>query len=77
MTQALEGLSRREYIAIHLPEPKEEYIQQQMELDKLRNPHNDSYKPRRRGRLEVICDLRFAYADEMLNAAKRERTSAD
>ena len=66
------GMSLREYFAIHAPEPSQEVISFIETADRLVNPHNDPYKPKRRSKLEIICDLRFAYADEMLLARRRQ-----
>lgn len=61
-----EGLTVRDYFAAHAPPPPEWWVKQQMEMDRQDNPHNDSYKPRRRGQPEIECMWRFAYADMMI-----------
>lgn len=66
------GLSRREWFAARAPVPTEDYIKHQIEADRAANPHNDSYKPQRRSRLEIECDYRYAWADAMLAAGERE-----
>ena len=60
------GMSLRVYIAIHAPEPSAEEIKFEGERDRLANPHNDNYKPLRRSRLQIIADLKFAYADAII-----------
>ena len=65
------GLTMRDYFAAHAPEPSLEDIGAQMQRDKNINPHNDSYKPALRSRLEIIADLKFAYADAMLAARNK------
>lgn len=73
------GMTLRQYFAAHAPQPTEDEIKAEMEVDRLANPHNEPYfnKKQRRSRLEIICDLRYAYADAMLaheaNEAEGER----
>ena len=69
--QRNEGISRREWYATHAPEPTASEIEFEGNRDRDANPHGDSYKPRRRGVLEIRCDLRFKYADAMIAASKR------
>lgn len=61
------GLTKREYFAIRAPEPTAEQMQHQVSMDTASNPNGDSYKPKRRSMLEIEADLRYAWADEMLN----------
>ena len=68
------GMSLRDYFAIHAPEPSTERVTAQQTLDRGRNPHNDSYKPRLRTELEIKSDLRYSYADAMLKARIKETT---
>lgn len=65
------GLTRRDWFATYAPSPTNEEITQELDKDKLANPHGDSYKPRRRGKLEIITELRYKYADAMIAASKR------
>ncbi len=44
-TSMFEGLTKREYFAIHAPMPNDAEISNQSEGDRLVNPHNDYYKP--------------------------------
>jgi len=54
------------------PEPTKEQIQSELQRDQMANPHNDGYgKPKRRGHDEIICDLRYRFAHEMLAARGR------
>jgi len=57
-----------DYFAIHAPEPDKNDVSYHMGQDRLRNPHNDTYKPRRRSESEIICHLRYEYAREMMEA---------
>jgi hypothetical protein len=65
------GMDMRQWFATFAPEPTKEEINEQWELDKIRNPHGESHKPKRRSRLEIITDLKFEYADAMIAASKR------
>lgn len=67
------GLTKREYFAAHAPQPTEADIQMQSDFDRTRNPHNDHYKPPLRSRLEIIADLRYAYADVMTKRAEQAK----
>ncbi len=68
------GLSKREWFATHAPEPTAEEIASQMQREANLNPHNDYHKPARRGRLQIIADLKFAYADAMIAASRGGRS---
>lgn len=57
--------------AIFAPEPARDVIIREMEKDRLANPHNDSYKPRRRSEAEVIAELKYQYASHMLEARRK------
>lgn len=57
---------RDHFAAAHNPDPKD--IQLERERDRNLNPYNDSYRPKLRSTLEIICDLKFEYADAMLKA---------
>lgn len=57
-----------DWFATFAPEPTKEEIEYEMQQDKLKNPHNDSYKPKRRSKVEIICELRYKYANEMIKA---------
>lgn len=65
-----EGMDLRDYFAIRAPEPSKEYIEHQGEIDRLRNPHGDNYKPPRRSTLEIITQYKYQYADVMMEARK-------
>lgn len=62
------GMTLRDYFAIRAPAPTDDYIKMQLQKDKNKNPHNDSYKPKIRSRVEIICDWNFEYADAMLKS---------
>lgn len=65
------GMHLREWFATFAPQPTPEEITNEMERDKMKNPHGDTYKPQRRSRLEIIADLRYGYADAMIARGKR------
>jgi hypothetical protein len=65
------GMTLRDYFAAHAPEASDEWIKEQAERDRLRNPHGDSYKPARRSVMELRAAWRYEYADAML----KERTT--
>lgn len=67
----IEGLSLRDYFAAHAPEPSLEAIRFELERDRMRNPHNDSYKPPIRGQSEIVAYLKYRYADAMLTERNR------
>lgn len=64
---AHEGMTLRDYFAIHAPEPSVENIGTQMGLDRGRNPHNDHHKPPLRSKEEIKSFLRYQYSDAMLS----------
>lgn len=66
------GMSLRDYFAIRVPEPTKDEIDQQFRNDQTANPHGDTYKQKRRSRLEIISDLRYAYADAMITGRKQK-----
>lgn len=59
--------------ALAAPAPTEDQIRSEQTRDRNANPHNEPYhnKPPRRGRDEIIWDLRYRHAHEALNARKR------
>lgn len=65
------GLTRRDWFATFAPEPDPANIQIESRADALANPHGDSHKPKRRSTLEIITDLKFAYADAMIARSKK------
>jgi len=67
-----EGMSLRDYFAVHGPEPNKGDIDTVQEQERSRNPHNDHYKPKRHSRKEIAAILRYRFADAML-AAREER----
>lgn len=64
-------LTRREEFAMRCPPISKDDIQKEEQRDRARNPHNDSYKPKLRIRLEIEAALRFAWADAMLAESKK------
>jgi hypothetical protein len=69
-------VSLRDWFAGQAPEPTKDDIHTQLELDRFRNPHNDSYKPARRSVLEIECALRYKWADAMLAARNAKLEAA-
>ncbi len=62
------------FLAALAPEPTAFSIKSELMKDHNRNPHNDSYKPKLRSEEEIICDLRYQRAQQMLEAYKRRKT---
>lgn len=72
-SESADGMTLRDYFAIHAPEPDVEAIRLQQDIDRSRNPHNDGPpKPRIRDGYEIRSALRYRYADAML--AERSKT---
>jgi hypothetical protein len=65
---AAKGMSLRDWFAAMAPKPPRWRIKLESNMDRSRNPHNDSYKPKIRGEFEIEADLRFEFADAMLKA---------
>lgn len=65
-----QGMSLRDYFALHGPEPSDEDVRRVMEREQRANPHNEPYHnlPKRRGPSEIRCALRYEFADAMLKA---------
>ena len=63
-----EGMSLRDWFATFAPVPTVEEVNQEGQIDKLSNPHNDPHKPRRRSAAEIRAELRYRYADSMIIA---------
>lgn len=63
--------------AISTKQPSEGYIKLQRNLDRGRNPHNDSYKPAIREDLEIIADYKIEAAktlrDRLAASIAKER----
>lgn len=65
------GMSLRDYFAAKAPAASQDWIDSQMGLDRARNPHNDSYKPRLRSEIEIRAAWAFQWADAMLKARQQ------
>ena len=61
------GMTLRDWFATFAPQPSADAILAEQQMDKARNPYNDSYKPPLRSRDQIVADLRWAYADTMLS----------
>ena len=57
--------------AMLAPEPTKEDVLYEMNQDRLANPHNDSYKPKRRTEVEIITELYTTRAAHMMKTRKR------
>lgn len=66
MTKVVEDLTIVDFFAALLPEPTKEQVEHEMHMDIARNPHNDSWHPKRRTDLEIKCQLRYQYANMMM-----------
>ena len=64
-------MTLRDCFAIHAPQPDRDQILLQRQIDRSRNPHNDTHKPPIRSEIEIIADLAFEYADAMLKARRK------
>jgi len=53
--------------------PTDYDIEQQMKYDKMRNPHNDSHKPKLRDRIEIIVDFKINAAKMLYNKLENEQ----
>jgi len=62
------NLSVRDWFAGQAPEADEAWLKAQEDLDRLKNPHNEPYKPVRRSRLALRAEWRYKFADAMLAA---------
>lgn len=60
------GMTLRDYFAAKAPSPSSEWIETQRQLDRQRNPHNDSHKPPIRDLVELDAAWRYKWADAML-----------
>ena len=70
MNKILEEMTLIDWFATFAPEPNAEIISSEMELDKMKNPYNDSHKPPLRSKLEIIIDYKYKYAKTMLERRK-------
>lgn len=71
-----QGLTLLEWYATFAPEPDPSDVAEEYERDKTANPHGDSYKPKRRGKAEIIADLKFQYAEAMVKASEQRAENA-
>ena len=61
----------RDHWALKFPYPTEERIAAECSCDRALNPHNDSHKPKLRTRAEIVSDLAYRFADDVLKTAVR------
>lgn len=52
--------------ALKMPYPDKDTLDMYMRLDMAKNPHGDSHKPKRRSTAEIVSDMAYGYADEIL-----------
>lgn len=71
---AEDGMSLRDYFAIHGPQPMRDDVLRVIERQRLANPHNEPYanKVKRQSEEEIVCALRYQFADAMLAARGQE-----
>ena len=63
----------RDIFAILSPEPTANEVGQELEKDRLANPHGDYYRPKARDRGLIIAQLRYVYADYMMAARLQKK----
>ena len=68
-----DGMDLRDYFAIHGPQPSEGSIEVQTKHDHNMNPHNYPNKPKLRSSKEIEADLRYEFADAMMEARSKKR----
>lgn len=56
-----------QFMCANAPDPDPNEIVHQMKMDKMRNPYNDSNKPKLRDSMEIIVDYRIAFAKMLLD----------
>jgi len=66
MTNVLEVISLRQFLAMHAPMPSDSRMNSENTRDHNLNPHNDYYKPKLRSQLEIEACLRYEWADAMI-----------
>jgi hypothetical protein len=69
---AEQGMSLRDYFAAHAPPVMQYEIDQEVTVDKMRNPHADPHKPKRRSMLEIRTELAYRWADAMIATSNKE-----
>lgn len=60
-------------IATMTPNPSDETITSEMRYDKMRNPHNDHFKPELRSSDQIIADYKLKMARTLISRAQREQ----
>jgi hypothetical protein len=54
-------------LAANAPNPDEAQLSFCRQQDKMRNPHNEAFKPKLRDTMEIIADYKLAFAIMMHN----------
>jgi len=63
----MEKITAFELFAAMAPNPSDAHIELQYKLDKMKNPHNESHKPKLRDSIEIIADYKIEFAKLMIN----------
>lgn len=71
LLKALEIHARDMFAVQAMANVSKEAIQWEIDKDRLANPHNDNYKPKRRSETEIIRDLVWEAADFMMKGRYR------
>ncbi len=65
---AVRGMTLRDWFATFAPGPSTGAIESEGQRDRLLNPHNEPGKARIRSALQIGAELRYRFADAMLQA---------
>lgn len=74
---AQSGMTLRDWFAGQAPEPTKEWLETMYRFDSALNPHNDSYKPKRRTTAELIAAWRYEVADAMIETRAQSVTAKE
>jgi hypothetical protein len=58
------------FLAVLAPPPDKSLIDMEQTRDMNNNPHNDHYKPKRRSREEIECELRHGWVKTLRSTLK-------
>lgn len=67
----LDELQLIDVFAMMAPEPTKDDVRYEQEQDRLANPHNDTYKPKRRLEVEIITELKYKRAAHMMKTRRK------
>lgn len=71
------GMTLRDWFAGQAPEPTKEWLDTMYRFDSALNPHNDSYKPKRRTTAELIAAWKYEVADAMIETRAQSVTAKE